>query len=84
MEDFMSSLSGPLHLDSLYDVLGLEGVGGLGRSTIAVVAAATLVWSALRAWRRVRVKSILRGLPQPSNPSWLSGEYAITGFPSTW
>ena len=43
------------------------------RGTVAALAAAAFVWSALRAFRRVRVKSILKGLPGPSSPSWFLG-----------
>ena len=36
--------------------------------------AAAFVWAALRAFQRVRVKSLIRGLPGPTNPSWLTGK----------
>lgn len=46
--------------------------------TAVVAVGALLSWLCYRTLRRVAVKSLVRGLPGPYNPSWLTGELVIS------
>ncbi|OCB91363.1 cytochrome P450 [Sanghuangporus baumii] len=41
----------------------------------AVTATGVIAWVWFRLLQRVRVKSLVRGLPGPDNPSWLTGNF---------
>ena len=72
LRDGVASISIDRILENLADVIKLD------RKAVVTLSAAAFVWAALRAFRRVSVKSLLRGLPGPSNPSWFSGAYSLS------
>ncbi|EJD06281.1 cytochrome P450 [Fomitiporia mediterranea MF3/22] len=62
-------------VDDLRDQIVSLGQYVTPKTAALVAAATTLAWLVYRAIRRVRVKSLIRGLPGPDNPSWLTGNF---------
>ena len=59
-------------LDRLDSQIGFRSQPALSAGALAALLFA---WKAYKAFNRVRVKSLVRGLPGPENPSWLEGAF---------
>ncbi|KAI5116715.1 hypothetical protein M0805_003227 [Coniferiporia weirii] len=65
----------PLDLFGKSDVGISEALSSAASPVLVVLAGVFLAWSTRRAFNRLRVKSLIRSLPGPSNPSWFSGNF---------